>query len=146
MKSASVIRMTAGAALLAPVAAYGAALTVVNVSAPAINCVFNASCTVVVDDSVGTLQYTPLGSGAFLQSRTYPGKIGTPGVGTTAYEYRVDLTQATGYTECLAGLVVDFGPVKELTYPPSQRRSGSAVRLSCRPRCARRSTKNAIQI
>jgi hypothetical protein len=118
MKSAPAIVIAAAAALSAP--AQAADLTVVNVSAPAVNCVFNASCTVVVTDSVGTLEYTPLGSGAFLQSRTYPGAPGTPGAGTTAYEYRVDLTQATGYTECLAGVVVNFGPVVQLTYPPNQ--------------------------
>lgn len=120
MKPAPAILIAAAAALSAPVAAQAANLTVVNVSAPAVNCVFNASCIVVVTDSVGTLEYTPLGSGAFLQSRTYPGQPGTPGAGTTAYEYRVDLTQATGYTECLAGVVVDFGPVVQLTYPPNQ--------------------------
>jgi hypothetical protein len=120
MKSGSVILVAAAAALCAPATAHAAALTVVEVGAPAVNCVFNSSCTVVVDDSVGTLQYTPLGNGAFLQSRSYPGQPGTPGAGTTAYEYRVDLTQATGFTECLAGLVVDFGPVKKLTYPTNQ--------------------------
>ena len=120
MKSAPAIVIAAAAASAAPGPAHAADLTVVNVSAPAINCVFNASCTVVVTDSVGTLEYTPLGSGAFLQSRTYPGASGAPGAGTTAYEYRVDLTQATGYTECLAGVVVNFGPVVQLTYPPNQ--------------------------
>ena len=98
MKSASVI-LVAAAALCAPATAHAAALTVVEVGAPAVNCVFNSSCTVVVNDSVGTLQYTPLGNGAFLQSRSYAGQPGTPGAGTTAYEYRVDLTQATGFTE-----------------------------------------------
>ena len=119
MKPAPAILIAAAAALRAA-AAHAADLTVVNVSAPAVNCVFNASCTVVVTDSVGTLEYTPLGSGAFLQSRTYAGPPGTPGAGTTAYEYRVDLTQATDYTECLAGVVVNFGPVVQLTYPPNQ--------------------------
>src|ERR1700735_3376526 len=119
MKCGSVILVPA-AALCAPASAHAAALTVVEVGAPAVNCVFNSSCTVVVNDSVGTLQYTPLGNGAFLQSRSYAGQPGTPGAGTTAYEYRVDLTQATGFTECLAGLVVDFGPVKKLTYPTNQ--------------------------
>jgi hypothetical protein len=97
------------------------ALTVVNVSAPAVNCVFNASCKVVVTDSVATLAFTPLGAGASLQSRTYPGEPGTPGAGTTAYVYRVDLTQATGYTECLIGAVINFGPVQQLIYPANQR-------------------------
>jgi hypothetical protein len=119
MKSPAML-VAAAAALGAAAPAQAGALTVVTVSAPAVNCVFNASCKVVVDDSVGTLEYTPLGSGAFVQSRTYPGEPGTPGAGTTAYEYRVDLTAATGYTECLAGLVVDFGPIQELTYPNNQ--------------------------
>jgi hypothetical protein len=120
MKSLPAILIAAAAALSAPLPAHAADLTVVNVSAPAVNCVFNTSCTVVVTDSTGTLQYTPLGESAFLQTRTYPGNAGTPGAGTTAYEYRVDLTQATGYTECLAGVVVNFGPVVQLTYPQNQ--------------------------
>jgi len=121
MKYASeIFGAAAAAALWLPAPANCANLTVVNVSAPAVNCVFNSSCTVVVDDSVGTLAYTPFGDGAFLQSRTYPGASGTPAAGMTAYEYRLDLTQATGYTECVVGLVVDFGPVQELTYPSNQ--------------------------
>jgi hypothetical protein len=120
MKSGPAILVAAAAALWAPASAHAAALTVVEVSAPAINCVFNTSCTVVVEDSTGTMEYTALGSGAFLQSRTYPGAAGTPGAGTTAYEYRVDLSGATTYTECLVGLVVDFGPVKRLPYPKTQ--------------------------
>jgi hypothetical protein len=81
MKSGPALAVAAAAALWAPALAHGADLTVVNVSAPAVNCVFNASCTVVVNDSVGTLAYTPLGNGAFVQSRTYPGEPGTPGAG-----------------------------------------------------------------
>jgi len=120
MKSHATALLVAFAALAAPALAQAANLTVVNVGAPAVNCVFNASCTVIVNDSVATLAYTPLGAGAFLQSRTYPGQPGTLGAGTTAYEYRIDLTQATGYTECLVGAVIDFGPVQQLTYPHNQ--------------------------
>jgi hypothetical protein len=114
------ILTAANAALSATAPANAGALKVVEVNAPAVNCAFNSSCKVVVDDSIGTMQYTPLGGGAFLQSRTYPGEAGTPAAGMTAYEYRVDLTEATGYTECLAGLVIDFGPVQTLTYPTNQ--------------------------
>jgi len=120
MKSATAIALTAAASLCAPSLAHGAPLIVVEVAAPAVNCVFNTSCTVVVDDSVGTLQFTPFGSGAFLQSRTYPGQAGTPAAGLTAYEYRLDFTEAIEHTECVAGLVIDFGPVTKLTYPPNQ--------------------------
>jgi hypothetical protein len=117
-KPAIVIAAAAGFWPLQP--ANSANLTVVEVSAPAVNCVFNSSCTVVVDDSTGTLANTPLGSGGFLQSRTYPGMPGTPGAGTTAYEYRVDLRAANPFADCLAGVVINFGPVKELTYPQAQ--------------------------
>jgi len=117
--------IAAAGCLVAASAAQAGPLTIVEVGAPAVNCVFNNAgapnnCKVVVDDSVGTLAYTPFGDGAFLQSRTYPGASGTPAAGMTAYEYRLDLTQATGYTECVVGLVVDFGPVQELTYPSNQ--------------------------
>src|SRR6185503_11931462 len=82
----------AGAALLAP-PAVAANLTVVKVAAPAVNCVFNASCTVTVNDSVGKLTFSQLGDGAFFQSRTYP---------------------------AVAGLVLNFGTVTKLTYPQNQ--------------------------
>jgi hypothetical protein len=109
----------AGAALLAP-PAVAANLTVVKVAAPAVNCVFNASCTVTVNDSVGKLTFSQLGDGAFFQSRTYPAVAGTPGAGNTAYEYRLDLRQANIFAECVAGLVLNFGTVTKLTYPQNQ--------------------------
>lgn len=108
----------AAAALLTQTQAGAADLKVVTVNAPAINCVFNATCKVTVTDSVGNLKYTPLGGGARLQSRTYVAKPGTPGAGKTAYLYRVDLTQGAGFTDCLAGMVIDFGPVAQLEYLP----------------------------
>ena len=37
-----------------------------------------------------------------------------------AYEYRVALNQGAGFTECQVGLVINFGPVKQLTYPQNQ--------------------------
>lgn len=120
MKSGPAVWLAAAAVLGAAAPAHAAQLTVVQVNAPAINCVFNPTCTVVVTDSVSTLQFTPYGAGAFLQSRTYSGQPGTPGAGFTAYEYRLDFTQALPFTECIAGLVLDFGPVQKLTYPPNQ--------------------------
>ena len=110
----------AGAALMASSLAQAANLTVVKVAAPAVNCVFNSSCTVTVNDSVSKLTFSPLGDGAFFQSRTYPAIAGTPGAGTTAYEYRLDLRQADKFAECVAGLVLNFGPVKQLPYPQNQ--------------------------
>jgi hypothetical protein len=55
---------------------------------------------------------------ARLQSRTFTGAAGAPGAGKTAYEYRVDLTQAVsdGEVPCVTDISVDFGPVTKLQY------------------------------
>jgi hypothetical protein len=109
----------AAAALSALDGASASTLKVVNVNAPAINCVFDATCKIVVSDTVGNLTFTPLGAGARLQSRTFAAKAGTPAAGHTGYLYRVDLTNGAGFTECTAGLVVNFGPVATLPYAPN---------------------------
>ena len=105
---------------LSPVAANAAALSFVNVAAPAINCIFNATCTITVTDSVGAIPFSPgtaTGKG-ILQTRTYKGMPGTPGAGLTGYEYRIDMTQAVspGEAPCITDLAVDFGPVTKLKY------------------------------
>lgn len=92
-------------------------LTVVEVNAPAVNCVFDPSCRITVSDSTGVLAMPFVAPGtAWLQSRTYTGAPGTPGAGLTAYEYRLSLTQAAGHGDCIEGLVLDFGPVTKLPY------------------------------
>ncbi len=112
--------MLTGAALAAlTTGAEAGALTVFNVGAPNINCTFNASCTVVVGDSAENLTFTPLGTGAFVQSRTYQGQPGTPAAGLTAYEYRIDLRNADKYTDCIAGVVINFGPALQLPVGPN---------------------------
>ncbi|MEA2881987.1 MAG: hypothetical protein QOH32_1243 [Bradyrhizobium sp.] len=99
-------------------AAGAAPLTVVTVAAPDINCVFETDCTVIVTDSVGTIPLPNATGTARLQSRTFAGMPGAPAAGKTAYEYRVDLTQATaiGDVACVTALDVDFGPVTKLQY------------------------------
>jgi hypothetical protein len=105
-------------AIVAATAASAGKLQVVEVGAPAVNCVFSANCTITVEDSVGQI---PLGNlnqpkTAWLQSRTFTGAAGTPGAGKTGYDYRVDMTQATGSLECIGGVVINFGPVSQLPY------------------------------
>ena len=116
MKLRRTILAVAGLIILTHGGAEAAALTVINVGAPKINCVFNPICSVIVNDSVGSLTYTPLGAGTFLQSRTYSGAAGTPATGATAYEYRLDLTQGDKYSDCIGGLVMNFGSVLKLPY------------------------------
>ena len=93
-------------------------LMFVNVAAPAINCVFAASCSITVNDSIGAIPMPgPSGTGT-LQTRTFAGQPGTPGAGLTAYEYRVDMTQAVSEMDsaCVTDLAIDFGPVSRLPY------------------------------
>jgi hypothetical protein len=103
------------------IAAFAAAapLTVVNVSAPAINCKFDPSCKITVTDTTANFTLPGTSGNAFLQSRTWPmGKPGTVGAGKYVYEYRLDLTQLTGLTAapCVTQLKITFGPVVSLNY------------------------------
>src|SRR5437867_2421764 len=106
------------AALGSVSAAHAAALTVVEVNAPAVNCVFASDCILHVNDSTGALAmpYLAQPGTVWLQSRTFTGAAGTPGAGKTGYLYRVSMTQAAGTGECLVGLVLNFGPVTNLPY------------------------------
>lgn len=105
---------------LVPLSALAVPLTIINVGAPAVNCVFDTSCTVTVTDSIGN--FTPPGDSgtARLQSRTYSGAAPAPAAGYMGYDYRVDLTAVKGITaaNCVTKLRVDFGPVKKLPYSP----------------------------
>jgi len=92
-------------------AAQAGPLTIVEVGAPAVNCVFNnaggaPNCTVVVDDSVGDFMLPGDNGDARLQTRTYPGVPPAPAAGDMAYVYRMDLTnvsvQAGAPANCVA--------------------------------------------
>jgi hypothetical protein len=131
------VKFTMRIAVIAAAGLFGAAsgaqaapLSVVDVAAPAINCVFNTTpipnapppaCQVVVNDSIGV--FTPPGDigAARLQSRTYPGTAPAPAAGDMAYVYRVDLTTVKGVTaaNCVTKLALKFGPVVKLQYGPS---------------------------
>jgi hypothetical protein len=93
-------------------------LSVVNVSAPAINCVFSTSCTTSGIDTSSSIPLPGSTSGGFLQSRTIVGRTGAPAAGFTAYLYRVDLTNAIGITNipCVTSVKIPFGPVSSFQY------------------------------
>src|SRR5215210_9287287 len=71
-------------------------LTVIDVNAPAVNCVFSLDCRIVVNDSIGAiaLPFITTPGTAWLQSRTFTAAPGTPAAGKTGYMYRVSLTEA----------------------------------------------------
>jgi hypothetical protein len=122
METLHIVRWSAVAALIAApcAAANGGALKIVDVAAPAINCVFSPLCSVIPTDSTAAIPLAFTAGNPFLQSRTFFGVGGTPGGGHTAYEYRVDLRSAAGSGDCLLGLVVNFGPIVKLPYRPGQ--------------------------
>jgi len=123
MRVQSVAWPAIAAAIIAlPTATLAGKLNVVTVAAPGVNCVFSANCTITVTDSVGQLPLANLNkpNTAWLQSRTFTGAAGTPGAGKTGYEYRLDMTQASGALECIGGIVVNFGPISQLPYKNNQ--------------------------
>src|SRR5215813_2135228 len=85
--------------MLASTTLQAAPLKIVNVGAPAINCVFTTAspCTITVSDTVENVPMSVGGTGR-LQSRTYTGLTGSAAAGLSAYEYRLDLTNAVGAT------------------------------------------------
>lgn len=96
-------------------------LKVVEVGAPAINCVFQTDCKIPVSDTTGNILFPTIGAGtAWLQSRTFAGEAGAPGAGTTGYEYRISLTQASGTSDCIVGFNLNFGSHKQLPYKNDQ--------------------------
>ena len=106
-----VLLATANNALSAP-------LNVVTVGAPAVNCVFDPTCRIIVSDSTASVPIAISGT-SFLQSRTFTGNPGAPANGFYAYEYRIDLTQATSTVSpppCIRSLTVPIGPVINLDY------------------------------
>lgn len=103
-------------------------LKIVKVGAPAINCVFNPTCTNVVNDTSANVTLSTGGTG-FFQSRTFNGKPGSPAAGLFVYEYRLDLRDAVGLTAiaCVDWVSFDFGPVVNTLDYNGDRRRGDQV-------------------
>jgi hypothetical protein len=107
---------TAAALMASCASATAGPLSIVETGFPAVNCLFQPSCVIVVSDSSGTVNPGfDVGSG-FFQSRIWNSAAGTPAAGKTGYLYRLDLRGATGYTDCILGVTMNFGPVAKLPY------------------------------
>lgn len=115
----AVIYLAAALSTTAHASPAAAALDIVDVSAPDINCIFDIDCTITVTDT--TDHFLPAGTAgdAFLQSRTFPpGEPGTTAEGLYGYLYRIDLRQAAGILDipCITSFSIEFGPVVPLDY------------------------------
>jgi hypothetical protein len=118
MRARAILWAAIAAATAAATTASAAPLNVVEVTAPAVNCVYSPTCAVTVEDGVGQLVLKDLDKPdtARLHSRTFTGATGTPGAGKIGYEYRLDITEASGSKQCVGGIVINFGPVSQLPF------------------------------
>jgi hypothetical protein len=110
--------IAAAVSIAVPAAALAAPLKIVEVSAPAINCVFQPSCTVAVTDSTSGISLAGAAGSGFLQSRTVQSTMGSPAGGRTGYQYRIDLRQLYGITHipCIKSLSLGFSGPSTLDY------------------------------
>ena len=94
-------------------------LDMADVSAPAINCVFDSDCVWPPADFADHFVLTGALGDAFLQSRTFPaGQPNTLGEGLHPYLYRINLSKLTGATAlpCVLALRIPFGEPVPLDY------------------------------
>lgn len=105
--------------LASPAAAQSVPLFPAQVSAANIDCLFSAQCAIAPHDEVTDIPLAVSGK-AVLHSRTILGAADSRAPGRTAYQYRVDLTEATalGDSACINSLSVKFGPIAKLPYAP----------------------------
>jgi hypothetical protein len=115
MKRLLFLTGVAGFAISTLAAASYVPLSIAEVSAPAINCIFDPACTIVVDDTASAIPFPgwPADAPFFIQTRTYKGAPGSPAAGLYGYEYRVDLNHPEGMTGPAEGIFevsLTFGP------------------------------------
>jgi hypothetical protein len=120
-----ILRNTLGMAAfllaLMPQGALAGSLTIANVSAQNIVCVFNPSCRVNASESAVYIKLFGNAGQGRVQSRIFAGVPSFQSAGMTAFLYRVDMTQtmALGTANCVERMVLDAGPVAALPYSPS---------------------------
>ena len=96
---------------------YATDLSVVHQNALEFTCMFDGDCrSSITPAGVGAIPPPEPSSDPRLLASSFNAKAGSPGDGTTVYLYRVDLTGADKASECLSGVVLNFGPPAEI--PP----------------------------
>jgi hypothetical protein len=90
--------------------------TIVNTSAPQINCVFTTAspCSITVTDKVSVLP-----NGGKVQSRVFQAQPGSTAYPNWVYEYRLNMTDVAGvgYPPSISGMSIsNWGPVLSYDY------------------------------
>lgn len=117
MRAPRFLALSAVALCAAWPAAQAEPLSITNIGAPAVNCVYDADCGFAVNDTVATIQIAGISGRAVVQTRTFSGGTGSPAAAKTGYEYRVNLTGAVG-SRCVSALKLPFGSIVKLPYIP----------------------------
>jgi hypothetical protein len=101
-----------------PAAAQSTPLFPAQVSGANIDCLFSPQCALTPHDEFTDIPLPGISGKAILHSRTFPGAPGSNAAGRTAYQYRIDLTNATTLVDsaCVTNLSVKFGPIAKLPY------------------------------
>jgi hypothetical protein len=104
------------ALLVAPVAAQSVPLFAAQLSGANIDALFGQDNSPEATETEIPLQ--GINGKAILQSRVIRAAPGSRAAGRFAYEYRIDLSQATTFVDasCLTNLSVKFGPIEKLPY------------------------------
>ena len=103
--------------MVAPAAAQSVPLFPAQVSSANIEALFGGEGSEEVTDIP-----LPVSGKAVLQSRVIRAAAGSRAAGRFAYQYRIDLSNATTLADssCIANLSVKFGPIEKLPYAPAQ--------------------------
>ncbi len=112
--------VTGGMLMAAQAAAQPVPLFPAQVSERNIECLFSAQCAITPRDELTNIPLGSVSGNAILHSRTFLGAVDSRAPGRTAYQYRIDLTDATavGESACITNLSVKFGPISKLPYAP----------------------------
>lgn len=100
-------------------AAPTAMLSMAEVDANEVRCLFDDSCTVFTQNKTAAFTFDGLSGSGVLQSQQWPrGKAGTSGHGLYPYLYRIDMRElvAEGDPACVDAVSFPFGPAVPLDY------------------------------
>lgn len=123
--------VTSSVLTAAPAAAQAVPLFAAQLSEANIEALFGG----LGSEDVAEIPLPGINGKAFLQSRVIRAAPGSRAEGRFAYQYRVDLSQATTFVDisCVTNLTVKFGPVEKLPYAPNSLREVYSIQQGVPP-------------
>jgi len=124
---------TGPALMVAPAAAQSVPLFPAQLSGANIDALFGQQNS--PDDVQTDIPLPGINGKAVLHSRVIKAAAGSRAEGRFAYEYRVDLSNATTFVDssCVTNLSVKFGPIEKLPYAPNSLRDVYAIKQDVPP-------------